>query len=227
MIALSPARRRLLRRLLLALIAVPLALVLLTRLVPPPLTPLMLIRLAEGFGLHKHWEPLERISPHLARAVIASEDARFCSHHGFDWHAIDNAIDTYQDGGRLRGASTISQQTAKNAFLWPGRSFLRKGLEAGFTVLIEALWGKRRIMEVYLNIIEWGPGLYGAEAAAQTYFHKPAAALSWAQAAALAAVLPSPLRWSPNHPDGYVARRIHIIEMRMAAVRLDRDHLCP
>ena len=130
-------------------------------------------------GIDKSWRPLGNISPHLIRAAMAGEDARFCRHHGFDWGAIETAWDRYQSGhGRLLGASTISMQTAKNVFLWPGRDWLRKGFEAWFTALIELAWGKRRIMEIYLNVAEWGPGVYGAEAAARYYFHKPADALN-------------------------------------------------
>jgi monofunctional biosynthetic peptidoglycan transglycosylase len=175
------------------------SIVLLYRYVPPPATPLMLLRFAEGRGISKSWRPVEAMSPALIRAVIAGEDANFCRHRGFDWRAIDAAWERYESGrGRLLGASTISMQTAKNLFLWPGRDWLRKGLEAYFTVLIELAWKKRRIIEVYLNIIEWGPGLYGAEAAAQHYFGKPAAALAAAEAARLAAVLPDPLDRSPR-----------------------------
>lgn len=205
------------------LFGLPLLLVALYRFVPVPLTPLMVIRLVEGEGLTKRWVPLADISPELSRAVVTSEDQRFCSHHGFDWIEIGEAMDEYRDGGRLRGASTLSQQTAKNVFLWPGRNALRKGLEAGFTVLIEALWGKRRIMEVYLNVVEWGPGLYGAEAAAWHYFHRPARTLTRRQAAALAAVLPNPRRFSPLG-GGYAGMRARIIESRMATVS---PTLCP
>ncbi|MDR3441107.1 monofunctional biosynthetic peptidoglycan transglycosylase [Telmatospirillum sp.] len=193
----------------------PLVLVVLGRFVAPPITPLMLMRMTEGEGWEQRWVPIEAISPELRRAVMTSEDQRFCSHHGFDWIEIDEAAESYRDDGRVRGASTISMQTAKNVFLWPGRNILRKGLEAGFTVLIEALWGKRRILEVYLNVIEWGHGLYGAEAAAQHYFHRPAGALTRHQAAALAAILPNPRRFSPTSPSLFIANRIRIIESRM------------
>ena len=161
----------------------------------------MLIRRVEGYGIDKSWRPLHQISPHLLRAAMAGEDARFCRHHGFDWGAVATAWDRYQSGhGRMLGASTISMQTAKNVFLWPGRDWLRKGFEAWFTALIELGWGKRRIMEVYLNVAEWGPGVYGAEAAARHYFHKPADALDPDEAVRLAAALPDPLGWSPRHP---------------------------
>lgn len=204
----------------------PLALALLFRLLPPPLTPLMLIRLAQGQGVDKEWRRLDEVSAHLRRAVIAAEDAKFCTHWGFDWHAIDNAIDRYGEGGKVLGASTISMQTAKNVFLWPGRSFLRKGLEAYLTVFVEALWTKGRILEVYLNVAEFGPGIYGAEAAARRHFGKPASALTPREAALLAAVLPDPLDRSPSRPSAYVARRAALIDARADQVRLGRDGAC-
>lgn len=191
------------------------------RIVPPPATPLMLIRALGGAGLSRDWEPLERISPALAEAVIASEDTGFCGHGGFDWAAIEDAFEDNEEGRRLRGGSTISQQTAKNAFLWPDRSWTRKGAEAWFTLLIESLWSKHRILEVYLNIVEWDDGVYGAEAAARHHFHKSAAALTRREAALLAVVLPSPRNWSPSRPGPYVARRAGVIERRMAVVRRD------
>ena len=177
------------------------------RLVPPPVTFLMLERLAEDRGLHKSWRPLDRIAPALPLAVVAAEDARFCDHHGFDWAALRAAAAHDAQGGRVRGGSTLSQQTAKNVFLWPHRDYVRKGLEAGYTVLIEALWGKRRILETYLNVVEWGPGVYGAQAAAQHWFHVDADRLTPGQAVRLAAVLPSPLNWRAAQPGRYVARR--------------------
>ncbi|HYM71937.1 MAG TPA: monofunctional biosynthetic peptidoglycan transglycosylase, partial [Stellaceae bacterium] len=156
-------------------------LVALFREVAPPATPLMLLRRIEGYGIVRKWRPLDEISPHLVRAVMASEDARFCRHRGFDWDAIGEAWRRYRRGtGRLRGASTISMQTAKNVFLRPGRDWVRKVLEAYFTALIELAWGKQRIIEIYLNVVEWGPGIYGAEAAARFHFHKSVAALSGA-----------------------------------------------
>ena len=178
------------------------------RFVPPPATPLMLIRRVEGYPINHEWRPLTQISPHLVRAAMAGEDAKFCRHRGFDWEAIEAAWQRYESGrGKLRGASTISMQTAKNVFLWPGRDWLRKGFEAYFTVLIEWGWGKRRIMEVYLNEIEWGPGIYGAEAAARHYFRRPAAVLTESEAARLAAILPDPLEWSASRPGPYVRER--------------------
>ena len=194
-------------------------LVMLYRVATPPATPLMLLRLAEGYWMRKSWRPLAEISPALIRAVIASEDQRFCRHFGFDWKAIEAAWEQYQSGdGELLGASTISMQTAKNVFLWPARDWLRKGFEAYFTVLIELGWSKRRIIEVYLNVIEWGPGIYGAEAAAQHYFRKPAAQLGPTEAARLAAILPDPLDWSASRPDTEVLERSAFILRQMLRV---------
>ena len=197
-------------------------LVALYREVPPPATPLMLIRGIEGYGIAKSWRPLAQISPTLARAVMAGEDEKFCHHRGFDWEAIHDAWRRYQEGVRgLHGASTISMQTAKNVFLWPGRDWIRKGLEAYFTVLIELAWGKERIIETYLNVVEWGPGIYGAEAAAQFYFHKSARALTAEEAAHLAAILPDPLKWSANRPDRYIAGRAAFIRAQMPDLPID------
>ena len=154
------------------IVVLPVALVLLFRFIPPPTTPLMIGTMLTEGAVTQRWVPLESISPNLVRAVIASEDGKFCSHYGFDLEAIDKALDRNAAGGRLRGASTISQQTAKNLFLLPDRTWTRKGFEAYFTVLIEALWPKRRIMETYLNIAEWGPRRFGAEAAAQGQFRQ-------------------------------------------------------
>ena len=183
--------------------------------VPPPITPLMVIRLVEGEGISKDWTSYEDISPNLVRAVIASEDARFCSHHGFDWQAIEKAWSRNQTSKRIKGGSTISQQTAKNVFLWPDRTYLRKGLEFYFTGLIELVWSKKRVIEVYLNVVEFGHGVYGAEAAAQAHFGKPAASLSKREAALLAAVLPNPLRWSASKPTAYIRSRASTIQARM------------
>lgn len=218
-----PVRRllRLLMALAVALAAFSVGWAALYRVVPVPVTPLMLIRAAGGSGLEHDWMPMSQISPHLARAVIASEDTLFCDHGGFDWAAIEGAFADNEEGSRLRGGSTISQQTAKNAFLWPDRSWTRKGAEAWFTLLIETLWPKSRILEVYLNIVEWDDGVYGAEAAARHHFKKPASALTRREAALLAVVLPNPRNWSPNPPGAYVARRAGIIERRMAVVERD------
>ena len=193
-------------------------LVVLYRDLPVPVTPLMLERLFEGAVLDKTWEPLSRISPNLMLAAMAGEDAKFCSHAGFDWEAIDNAVKQYRRGGPVLGASTISMQTAKNLFLWPGRSWWRKGFEVYFTLLLETSWSKRRIMEAYLNIVEWGPGIYGAEAASRYHFHKSAANLTAEEAARLAAVLPNPRRWSASRPTGYILARAGVIRARMPDV---------
>jgi monofunctional biosynthetic peptidoglycan transglycosylase len=183
--------------------------------VPPPITPLMVIRLVQGEGLRKDWAPFEEVSPHLVRALIASEDARFCEHPGFDWKAIWDAIERNRDGRRTVGASTITQQTAKNLFLWPGRDFIRKGLEAYFALLLELFLDKQRIMELYVNVIEFGPGVYGAEAAAQYHFGKPAAKLTRREAALLAVVLPNPREMSASKPSSYVRKRAGTIQARM------------
>jgi monofunctional biosynthetic peptidoglycan transglycosylase len=153
------------------------------------------------------WVPWSRISPHAALAVIASEDQNFATHHGFDVESIQKAVDAHERGERLRGASTISQQVAKNLFLWSGRSYVRKGLEAYFTALIEVTWSKRRILEVYLNIVELGDGVFGVEAASQRDFHKPASRLTADEAALLAAVLPNPIRLRVSRPSAYVEER--------------------
>ena len=160
-----------------------------------------------GYRTDYRWVSLEQISPHAALAVIASEDQLFPFHAGFDINSIREAVRANERGKRLRGASTISQQVAKNLFLWSDHSFVRKGLEAWFTVLIEALWPKERILEVYLNIIQLGNGIYGVEAASQRYFHKPAARLPSSEAAVLAAVLPNPLRLHADNPSRYVLSR--------------------
>jgi monofunctional biosynthetic peptidoglycan transglycosylase len=189
------------------------------RFVPPPVTPLMVIRLFEGNWISKDWESYDNISPNLARAVIAAEDSGFCDHWGFDFAAIGKALRHNEKSGRLRGGSTISNQTAKNTFLWPGDTTLtryaRKAIEPYFTVLIELMWGKKRILEVYLNEVEWAPGVYGAEAAAEHHFHKSAADLTRREAALLAAVLPSPRRYSAGKPGSYVSRQASRIQARM------------
>jgi len=168
--------------------------------------------------LRQQWRDYEHISPQLALAVVASEDQRLLEHHGFDFNQIQKALDEADRGGRARGASTISQQVAKNLFLWSGHSWIRKGLEAWYTVLIEALWSKRRILEVYLNIAQFGRGVYGAEAAAQTFFGKPAARLTRAESARLAAVLPNPEKRHVDAPGSYVLQRQQEIEQQMAAL---------
>jgi monofunctional biosynthetic peptidoglycan transglycosylase len=225
-----PVKRTSLRRiagdLLLVLFVAPALIFILYRVVPPPVTPLMVIRLFEGHGLTKDWTPLSRISPHLQRAVIASEDAKFCQHNGFDWAAVDKAIDRNARGLSLRGASTISMQTSKNLLLWPGRDFVRKGFEAYLTVWLEALMPKRRILELYLNEIEWGPGIYGAEAAARHYFGVSAANLTSRQAALMATALPSPLNWRPDRPGPWMSGRASVIQARMNSISLARNGPC-
>ena len=213
-----------------------LGLLLLFAFVPVPYTAVMLERQLAAwwqgepsYQRRHQWVPLSDISPHLLQAVVAAEDQKFLSHHGFDLQAIEKALDYNSKGKRIRGASTISQQTAKNVFLWTGRSWLRKGLETGLTVLLESVWGKPRILEVYLNSIEFGPGVYGAEAAAKRYFGTSAAKLSRSQAALLAAVLPNPHRFSVQKPSAYVSKRQHWIlrQMRQLAPqsrRLQQSH---
>lgn len=198
-----------------ALALLPTALILVYRFVPPPVTLLMLVRLVEGEGLDRSWRPLEQISPRLAEAVIASEDNRFCQHFGFDWKELGGQIDRAIEGRATRGASTISMQVVKNVLLWPGRDPLRKLIEVPLTPQLELIWGKRRIMEVYLNVAETGPGMYGAEAAARGYFGKPASDLTRREAALIAAVLPNPRLWSPRRPTAYIRQRASVIERRM------------
>ena len=211
----------LLAALMLAAIIVPVGEVPWLRFLPPPATWLAIERFAaEGQGYQRHWRPLAKISPNLVYAVIAAEDDGFCRHHGFDWQGVRAAMRwNARHQGRVRGGSTISQQTAKNVFLWPGRGFVRKGLEAVYTVLIEQIWGKRRIMEVYLNQIEWAPGVYGAQAAAQYWFHTDADRLTSAEAARLAAILPKPLKWRAASAGPLVRRRIAGMRPNLAAVR--------
>ncbi|WNN44792.1 MULTISPECIES: monofunctional biosynthetic peptidoglycan transglycosylase [Winslowiella] len=164
---------------------------------------------------HSDWVGMDEISPWMPLAVMAAEDQKFPTHWGFDMNAIASALDHNERSGRVRGASTLSQQTAKNMFLWDGRSWLRKGLEAGLTLGIEVVWTKRRILTVYLNVAEFGEGIFGVEAAAQRYFHKPASALTQSEAALLAAVLPSPLRFKADAPSGYVRQRQQWIMRQM------------
>jgi monofunctional biosynthetic peptidoglycan transglycosylase len=184
------------------------------RFIDPPYSAFMLEAQVEArsggdksFSLHQHWVNLDQISPNLPLAVVASEDQKFPEHWGFDVEAIEKAYALNQHSHKVRGASTISQQVAKNLFLWSGRSYVRKALEAYFTVLIETCWPKRRILEVYLNIAEFGHGIYGAEAATERFFHVPAARLSRSQAALLAAVLPNPRHFSAAAPSAYIEQR--------------------
>lgn len=205
----------------LGLIILSVALVLLFKWVPVPITPLMVIRNIEQHqkGLSVTWEhdwvPIEKISPNLQLAVICSEDQNFLKHKGFDIEAIEKALENNKKGKRIKGASTISQQTAKNVFLWPTRSWLRKGLEAYFTFLIELTWSKERIMEVYLNSIEMGNGIYGAEAAAKYWYGKSAAKLTAMEAASIAAILPSPMRYKAKPASNFIAGRKQWIVRQM------------
>lgn len=214
------------------LLAVPLILVVLSvlqvgvlRFVAPPFTAFMVARQLSAwtdgdwsFRIAYDWRGLERLSPHLPVALVAAEDQHFARHHGFDLEAIAQARKHNVSGRRVRGASTITQQTAKNLFLWSGRSWVRKGLEAWYTLLMEVLWPKWRIIEVYANVAEFGDGVYGGQAAARTYFGKDAAGLSPAQAARLAAVLPSPKRYSAGRPGPYVQRRTRAIQRQMRQI---------
>ena len=196
-------------------IAISIASVILFRWLPVFVTPLMLIRCVEQkmdgeeMKLKKTWKPLSEISPDLQLAVVCSEDQNFLKHNGFDYGAIKKAIEKNKKSKRKRGASTISQQVAKNVFLWTGRNWIRKGFEVYFTFLIETFWSKERIMEVYLNVIEMGDGIYGAEAAAQEYFHKSAKQISKRQAATIAAILPNPLVYSAKNPSPFLQGRIN------------------
>jgi len=189
---------------------------------PVYFTPLVLLRTGEyaldgkWVSIQKDWVELEEISPHLRKAVIASEDPKFLIHSGFDFDAILKAIESNKKRKIKIGASTITQQTAKNVFLYPSRTFFRKGLEAYFTLLIETIWDKRRILEVYLNVIELGPGIYGAEAAAQHYYNKSADQLSLGEAQLFAAILPNPRRWDPKKPTNFVLRRRNFIKRNLA-----------
>lgn len=197
----------------------------------PPFTPLMVIRVLEGkfaggnIGIEKKWKSYDEISPLLFKAIMAGEDGQFLRHNGFDWKAIDRARKRNEElqGKKVYGASTISMQTAKNVFLWHGRNYVRKGLEAYFTVLIEYIWGKKRILEVYANVVEWGEGLYGVEAASQKYFGKSAKQLNAHEAALLASVLPNPRRWSPATPTNYIQKRAAFIQVRMGGIPLPKN----
>ncbi|MEQ9437151.1 monofunctional biosynthetic peptidoglycan transglycosylase [Hyphomonas sp.] len=186
---------------------------------PVPGTILMVQRAAGGETIRRNLTPLEDMSPHLVSAVIAAEDTRFCGHHGIDPEAIEKAIDEYQRGKKARGASTITQQTAKNVFFWNGGGAPRKAGDMWMATFIDYAWGKRRVMEVYLNVAEWGDGIFGAEAAAQARFGKSAAALTEREAALLAAVLPSPNKWRVDPPGPYVSSRAGTLQARMRVVR--------
>jgi monofunctional biosynthetic peptidoglycan transglycosylase len=212
---------------ILLFIGLTLVLVIAFKWLPVPVTATMLM---DENGITKDWESLDSIDRNLVSAVIAAEDSRFCEHFGFDTEAIEQAmrenLEAAENGGRIRGGSTISQQTAKNVFLWQGGGFFRKGLEAWFTFWIEAVWGKRRIMEVYLNVAETGIGTYGAEAGAQRYFGKSAARLSPDEASRMAAALPSPKKRAVKNPGGWLARHGSRIERRIGIVRRDGLDAC-
>jgi len=213
----------------LAFALVSVAVVLIYRFVPPPGTPLMVLRkFDERYSgqVRKRWVPLRLISRNVLRAVIASEDAGFCRHNGFDFDAIETALKERRRGG-TRGASTITQQTAKNLFLWPNRNYIRKGLEAWFAILLEVLWPKDRIMEIYLNVAEWGDGIYGIESAARRYFRRPAINLTRRQSAYLAAVLPNARIFSPVSPSRITRTRAESVLRRMDGVALGRRRVCP
>lgn len=204
-------------------IAISLALVFLFRFVPVPITATMLL---DSNGATRDWEPLSNISPNLVRAVIAAEDGKFCQHRGFDTEAIEKAIERNARGGRIRGGSTISQQTAKNVFLWQDGGYFRKALEAWFTLLIETFWGKPRIMEVYLNVAETGIGTYGAEAGAQRYYRKSAAQLTRSEAARIAAILPLPKKRAVQGAGGFTRRYGNTIAARIGVVKRDGLDAC-
>ncbi len=219
--------RRLLNRVFISILKLILYLLLITvtwvlvyRFINPPVTPLMVIRYfeseARNRSIHKTWKDYNDISENLTLAVIAAEDQKFFEHNGFDIESIMQAVEEKKKGERTRGASTISQQVAKNVFLWPSRTWLRKGLESYFTFLVELLWDKKRILEVYLNVAEMGNGIYGAEGAAQAYFKKPAKNLSKNEAALIAAVLPNPRKMSPARPSAYVYERQRWILKQMS-----------
>lgn len=205
--------RNIVLKLILWFVGLSLFFVVFFKFVPVPFTPLMLIRAIENKTAGKpvyfnhDWEPLKNISVNLQKAVIASEDGLFLKHNGFDFKSMQKAYKNNERGRRIKGGSTISQQTAKNVFLWQGRSYIRKGLEAYFTVLIELIWGKERIMEVYLNSIEMGNGVYGAQAAAEHWYRKDATNLTPRQAAGIAAILPSPRKYTATSSSSYVNKR--------------------
>jgi monofunctional biosynthetic peptidoglycan transglycosylase len=216
--------------LLLILFSISIAITIIYKWLPVPFTPLMILRMVEQgsdkkreIRLVKDWEPLKNIQTNLQLAVVCAEDQNFPLHHGFDFEAIEDALEHNKKYRRKRGASTISQQTAKNVFLYPARSWIRKGLEVYFTILIESFWTKERILEVYLNTIELGDGIYGAEAGSRYYFKKSASKLSPSQAAALAVVLPSPLRYRANHLGNYLQSRQNWVlrQMKQWDYRLD------
>lgn len=220
--------RRIVIALVVLLVLVPVLLLLLFRFLPVPFTPQIAIGFLSGDAVRYQWREMGDISPHLAKTVIGGEDEKFCRHHGFDWQSIDQAIKSHERHPRkqLRGASTLTQQAARSLFLVPWRSWVRKGIEAYITVLMEVLWPKRRILTAYLNLVDWGHGYFGAEAAARGYFHKPASALTPRQAARLAAILPDPEGWHAVHPGPYVTWRTGELLGRIRIVNRDRLDAC-
>lgn len=220
--------RRVAIALVVLLVALPVLLLVIFRFLPVPITPQIAIDVLSGDNVHYRWRDASEISPYLFKAVIGGEDEKFCRHHGFDWGSIDQAIRAHEKHPKkqLRGASTLSQQAARSLFLTPWRSWVRKGAEAYLTVLMEVLWPKRRILTAYLNLVDWGHGLYGAEAASQGYFHRSAAGLSARQAARLAAVLPNPDDWHAVRPGPYVSWRTGELMGRIRVVTRDRLDAC-
>ena len=213
-------------KLVLAFFVISILWVLAYRFVPPPITVTMIGDVLAGRGLHKDWMPISQIDRDMVRAAIAAEDSKFCQHNGFDFEAIEDAMQRNASGGRIRGGSTISQQTAKNAFLWQGGGYARKGVEAWFTFLIEHLWGKRRIMEVYLNLAETGIGTYGVNAGSQRYFGHDASAMSATEAARIAAVFPLPKKRGAIAPKGFTRRYGNTIAARVRVVGRDGLDAC-
>lgn len=209
-------------RAVLALLLLLLLLLVTLRFVPPPTSAFML---QSPYPVRYQWVDIDSLPAHLPLALVASEDQRFVQHYGVDFAAISKALEQYDDGGGLRGASTISQQTAKNMLLWPGRSLMRKGLEAGLALSLELVWGKKRILEVYLNIAEFGKGIYGVEAASQHYFGKAARHVTVNQAARLAVVLPSPRKRDPTQLTPYLQQRVQWVERQMR--QLGNGYLAP
>lgn len=220
---------RIFLKIVLTLFIISILLPLAYRWINPPITPLMVIRRIEGGApIKKEWRDLDEITPNMVRCAFASEDNNFLGHYGFDFGAIQKAIDENKKGKRQRGGSTISQQTAKNVFLWPGHSWVRKGLEVYFTSLIELFWTKERIMEVYLNVIEMGDGIYGAQAAAQHYFNRNADKLSLRQCALITACYPNPLKRNPARPTAYLNRRataISSLSYKVAPPKFDKESI--
>jgi monofunctional biosynthetic peptidoglycan transglycosylase len=200
-----------------AYVALLAALILLYRFVPPPTSAVILAQRLTGTSIERTWVPIDRISPNLIRAVIVSEDSGFCRHHGVDWRELLAAIENASDG-IARGASTISMQTAKNLFLWNAQNYIRKAIEIPVAMVADFVWPKRRMLEIYLNIAEWGPGIFGAEAAAQTHFSKPASRLTESEAALLAVALPNPIRRDSGEPSALQRRLAQRILVRMRAV---------